>query len=116
MHEMGIAMQIAQIAVDSVPKEIENPKIDKINLKIGKLSGIIANSLTFCFDIIIKDNPVLNLAKLNIEEINITLYCNTCHKTWSISEPVFKCKFCESGSIKVISGQELDISSIELFD
>ena len=33
---------------------------------------------------------------------------------WTITEPVFKCEACDSGSLEILSGRELDIESIEI--
>ncbi len=113
MHEMGIAMQIAEIATASIPSEIKNARIERINLKIGKLSAVVPHSLRFCFEIATKDTP-LSGAYLNIEEIPVEVHCNDCNGEWTINEPVFTCKHCKSGNVDMISGRELDITSIEI--
>ncbi len=113
MHEMGIAMEIMNIAYDSIPKDIENPRIQIINLKIGKLAAVVPESLSFCFNIITKDSPFAE-AKLNIEEIPVKARCKDCNVEWIIEGPVFVCEKCNSGSIEILSGRELDIESIEI--
>ena len=113
MHEMGIAMQIVEIATSSIPDDIENAQVEKVNLKIGKLAAVVPDSLRFCFDIVVKDTP-LKGAKLVIKEIDVVASCNECHTKWTITEPVFSCKKCKSGSIEILSGRELDIDSIEI--
>ncbi len=70
MHEMGIAMQIAEIATASIPKSIENIQVERVNIKVGKLSAVVPESLKFCFDIVVKDTP-LSGAKLVIEEVPV---------------------------------------------
>jgi len=51
MHEMGVAQQLVQIALDSIPEDIENPKVEIVNLKIGKLASVVSQRFTqgFCF-------------------------------------------------------------------
>lgn len=115
MHEMGIVMQIIDIAVSAIPKTIQDPKIKQLNLKIGKLTAIVPQSLKFCFEIASKDT-LLNGAVLNIEEIPIVAECKDCQHEWSIDEPVFKCPKCDSGSLNIISGREMNITSLELED
>jgi hydrogenase nickel incorporation protein HypA/HybF len=115
MHEMGIAMQIVEIAAASIPKGMENVKIDKVNLKVGKLAAIVPESLRFCFDIVAKDTPISG-AKLVIEEVPVVAACNECAAEWTITGPVFTCIKCNSGSIRILSGRELDIVSIEIAD
>ena len=113
MHEMGIAMQIVEIATASIPEDIENVRIERVNLKVGKLAAVVPDSLLFCFDIVAKDTP-LKGAKLVINEIDVVARCNDCNAEWTITEPVFSCKKCKSGSIEILSGRELDIDSIEI--
>lgn len=113
MHEMGIAMQIIEIAIDSIPVGLENAKVEKINLEIGKLAAVVPESLHFCFQVAAKETPLCNTT-LDIEEIPVVIRCNDCRIEWTITEPVFRCRQCNSGSVEVISGRELDIRSIEI--
>jgi hydrogenase nickel incorporation protein HypA/HybF len=113
MHEMGIAMQILEIATASIPDDMRNARVEKVNLRVGKLAAIVPESLRFCFEIAAKDTP-LSDAVLDIEEIPVVAVCRECHTRWTITEPVFTCKKCKSGAIEIVSGRELDIESIEL--
>jgi hydrogenase nickel incorporation protein HypA/HybF len=115
MHEMGIAMEIVEIAAASIPKGIENVRIEKVNLKIGKLAAVVPESLRFCFEIVAKDTP-LSGAELSMEEVPVVAVCNECSAEWTITSPVFTCIKCGSGSVRVVSGRELDIVSIEIAD
>lgn len=113
MHEMGIAMQVIDIATASIPVHLKGRKVKTVNLKIGKLSSVVPESLRFCFDIVSKDSQVEG-AKLYIEEIPVTASCNDCGSKWTIEGPVFSCPVCRGGDTRLTSGQELDIVSIEL--
>jgi hydrogenase nickel incorporation protein HypA/HybF len=115
MHEMGIAQQIIDIAFSSIPDDMKEMPIERINLKIGQMSSVIPNSLRFCFEILSKDTSLAS-AELNIEEIPIIARCTYCNIEWTINKPVFVCKKCKKGSIEIISGQELDVVSIEVAD
>ncbi len=115
MHEMGIAMEMINIAISSIPEDIENPQVEKVNVKIGKLSTVVPDSLHFCFDTAIKET-ILDGAVLTIQEVPVVVSCNDCKAEWEISEPVFSCEKCKSGSVEIISGQELEMISIELKD
>jgi hydrogenase nickel incorporation protein HypA/HybF len=115
MHEMGIAMQIVEIAMASIPAGLKEAKVEKVNLAVGKLSAVVPDSLRFCFEIASKDTPLAHAA-LNIDEIPVRARCRDCQQEWIITEPVFTCNQCRSGAIDVISGRELDIISIEVAD
>lgn len=115
VHEFGIAANIIEIAVDSIPGDLNNIPIEKINLKIGKLSSVVPESLKFCFETMIPGTR-LEGAKLSIEEAPVIAKCRECNFQWIVSEPVFICKKCGGGLIDIISGRELDICSIEIAD
>ena len=112
---MGVAMQIIDIATASIPEDMRPARVERINLKVGKLSAIVKDSLRFCFEIASKDTPLYG-AELFIEEIPVVARCNTCSTEWTIDSPVFTCRNCSGGDIKILSGRELDIESIELAD
>ncbi len=113
MHEMGVAMQIIEIATASIPEDMKGARVERINLKVGKLSAIVPDSLGFCFEIAAKETQ-LEGAELVIEEIPVTARCKDCDNEWTIDSPVFSCSRCQSGSIELLSGRELDIDSIEV--
>ena len=115
MHEMGIAMQIVEIATASVPKELKDVDVKRVNLRVGKLAAVVPESLRFCFQIAAQETP-LEGAELVIDEIPIMARCNDCKHEWTIANPVFECEKCKSGSIIILSGRELDIESIEIFE
>lgn len=113
MHEMGVAQQMINIAIASIPKEIVNPKVETINLKVGKLAAVVEDSLQFCFEILSKDT-MLEGAKLVIEHVPVKVRCKDCNNVWEVDGAVFSCPSCKVGAVEVISGRELEIVSIEI--
>jgi len=115
MHEMGIAEQLVKIAMDAIPEDIKDPRVKILNLRIGKLASVVEHSLTFCFEIITKDTPLENV-QLLIESVPVKIHCNSCHQEWEVDTPMFKCPDCEDGEVAMISGREIEITSMELVD
>lgn len=115
MHEMAIAMEIVDIAKDSIPLDLQDARVRRINLQVGKLSAIVPDSLRFCFDLVIKGTS-LEGAQLVIQQRPVLVRCRTCQTQWTVTEPVFLCGACGNGSIDMLSGRELDIISIEIED
>ncbi len=115
MHEMGIAQQLVQIALDAIPPEVEEPRVESLNLRIGKLAAVVEHSLTFCFEIITKDTPLEN-ARLVIEAVPVRIRCKSCSHEWEADSPMFQCPNCAQGEIEMTSGREIDITSMELAD
>ena len=115
MHEMGIAQELVQIALNALPADLKDPKVEFLNLRIGKLSSVVPHSLTFCFEIITKDTP-LEHARLNIEMVPVVIRCDTCGRQWEADTPVFRCPDCEEGQVGLISGREIEIESLTLME
>ncbi len=115
MHEMGIAMQIVKIATAAIPNDAAGHPITRVNIKVGKLTAIVPDSLRFCFDIVSQETPLAG-ASLAIEEVAVKAVCDDCQHQWTIAGPVFVCPLCESPHIQLISGRELDVDSIEIAD
>ena len=115
MHEMGIALQIIEIASASIPRSETPIQVEKVNLKVGKMAAIVSDSLRFCFEIAAKDS-LLSGAVLHIEEVPVRARCKECNAEWTIHEAVFQCRQCSSGQLDIISGRELNIESIEIAD
>jgi hydrogenase nickel incorporation protein HypA/HybF len=115
MHEMGIAEELVKIAMDAIPEDIADPRVAILNLRIGKLASVVEHSLTFCIEIITKDTPLENV-KLVIESVPVKIHCKICHQEWEVDTPMFKCPDCENGEVEMISGREIEITSMELAD
>jgi len=110
-----VCREIIEIAVASIPADLKNAQVKRVNLKVGKLTAVVPESLHFCFQIAVQDTPLCD-AELNIEEISLKVRCTDCNVEWTAHEPVFVCRKCNGGSVKMLSGRELDITSIEVVD
>ena len=113
MHEMGIVMEVIRIVEASIPSGKSGADVERINLKVGKLSAVVSDSLRFCFEVATSKTP-LEGARLVIEEIPVTAVCTDCRHQWTIENPVFICPTCNGRNIEMLSGRELDIESIEI--
>ncbi|MFN4112004.1 MAG: hydrogenase maturation nickel metallochaperone HypA [Ignavibacteria bacterium] len=113
MHELSIAQEIINIVKSSLPDG--SHKVKNVKIRVGKLSGVLSDSLKFCFESIIYQSE-LEGAVLVIEEIPVKIKCNECDSVSTIDDPFFQCKNCQSLNVQLISGKELEITEIELED
>ena len=113
MHEMGIALQVIDIATAAIPPEMRGCRVEAVHLKIGKLSAVVVSSLNFCLEIATRETP-LEQAAITIEEVPVVARCRACGHEWQVEQAVFKCPACESGNLKILSGRELDVVSIDI--
>ena len=113
MHEMGIALQIIEIATASLPAGSKDIQVQKVNLKIGKLAAVVPASLRFCFEVVTKDTPFAG-STLDIKEVPVVVKCRGCHSEWTVSGPDFTCKTCRNSEVDILSGREIEIISLEV--
>lgn len=114
MHEVSIALgmidELMRIAHENNAKKITN-----VNLKIGKRSGIVTDSLIFAFDAVKLEYPLLSSASICIEEVPTLFECKACGKTFEADNLYFPaCPFCRSYSLTLLSGEEQHIENVEL--
>ena len=112
MHEMSIAQNIVDIIREHVTPDQEI-LVRSIKMKVGEFSGVVRESLEFCFTSLIHDTP-LKQATLQIECIPIRASCGSCKQTSSLEYGIFICPLCGSNDVKLLSGTELQIETIEV--
>ncbi len=110
---MGIAMQVVEIAAAAIPEDLTGHRVERVNLKVGKLSAVVPDSLRFCYDVVIRDTALAG-SVLNIEEIPVTAQCDGCGHGWTAEHPNFHCPRCGGPNVRIVSGRELEIISIDI--
>lgn len=114
MHELSIAQSIHDLVMEQVPTEDRNA-VRCVRVRVGESSGVIADSLTFCFSVITRES-VLNNAVLEIESVPYSLYCSQCDSTRPNNAGTIVCPVCGGTDTRIVSGTELLVSSIEVED
>ena len=112
MHEMSIAINIVDIAVDTARKSAAK-KINEIVVDLGTLAGIIPDSLLFCYDSACKDTMAEG-SRLKLNIIPAMAVCDSCHHEFEADSPVPMCPKCENFVLQVSGGRELKIKSINV--
>ncbi len=112
MHELSIATNIVNL-IEEKRREHNFEHVSKIILKIGEFSSVVPEALEFGFSIASKDSVAEN-AELVIQTVPLVLRCNTCNKEFPSEPYIFVCPYCESMDTDIVSGDELQIESIEV--
>jgi len=114
MHELSIAQGILDIVREHVP-EGQSAGVRNVEVRVGRMSGVVPESLEFCFEALVLDSP-FQRARLAIESIPVRCTCRRCAAEFEIDDPIFLCRECGSGDVHVSSGTELEVVQIELDD
>jgi len=112
MHEMSIAQNILEI-VESALRENPGSRLKKVVVKAGELAAVVPESLQFCYQALTAGTP-LESSELRIEVIPVRARCESCGREFRIESFFFVCPHCESAQVKVLSGQELQVSELEV--
>ncbi len=88
-------------------------KVTKITLKVGLMSGVIADYVQSFFDVIAKDTAAAG-AKLIIEPDPAAFVCRKCGKTtvYHKLSPEYVCEHCSSPALRLVSGYGFQIISV----
>jgi hydrogenase nickel incorporation protein HypA/HybF len=107
MHELRIAAEI----IDIVRGEMEKrnlTRLKEIGLRLGPLSGVDPEALTFSFQAATLDTPLAE-TDLKIELVPVNGVCRSCQNPLEIDDFVFICPACGSSDLDLKTGAELDI-------
>jgi hydrogenase nickel incorporation protein HypA/HybF len=114
MHELSIASEI----LDAVRKEAEKhpgAHVTKVGVRIGALSGVVPDALSFGFESLVKGTDLDPLA-LVIESVPRRQRCGPCDFTFQVTEGDLACPRCGRAETVFAGGDELDIAYLELED
>jgi hydrogenase nickel incorporation protein HypA/HybF len=114
MHEASIANNVIQSVLRLMEQGVVPGKVTAVCLKIGKLSAVVPDNLTFMFNVLCEDGPLKGV-KLEIEEVPARVHCDGCGAEFDMLEEVrLSCRDCGSSQTRLVSGRELLIDSVEV--
>ena len=114
MHEGAIAESIVDIlkqtALDNNLKGIV-----KVNLRIGKLSGVMIDALLFALEALKTEEKIIESTMFEIERVDVVAKCNICNREFSFDDETEMALICPSCGmpLEIISGKEMEIVDIE---
>ncbi len=111
MHELSIGSAV----VDTAVKHAAGRRVSLVSVRLGHLRQVVPDSLSFYFDLIARDT-VCEGARLEWEIVPARLRCEPCAHVWDVTEPAFRCPRCDGARVVVLSGEELEVASIEVHE
>jgi hydrogenase nickel incorporation protein HypA/HybF len=109
MHEFSIAAAVADTAV----RHAGGRRVTVVRVRFGRLRQVVPDSLAFAFGIVTRET-VCEGARLEQEIVPARLRCPACETQWEIELPAFRCPDCQGADVEVLSGEELEVESIEV--
>lgn len=112
MHELGITQSIVEIA-ERTAREQGAARVISVTVEIGALSGVIPESVEFCFASCCK-GTLLEQSRLLIEAIPGKGRCPDCRLELEIDPFTFACPACGALGLERLQGEELRIKELEV--
>lgn len=108
MHELSITQGIVESVCEAVPEG----KVLAVTVEIGKLSGVVPDSVRFCFDLCAQGTR-LEGARLDVIDVPGQGRCGSCQRELDMPELVTTCP-CGNPFLEILRGRELRIRFVEV--
>jgi Zn finger protein HypA/HybF involved in hydrogenase expression len=66
VHELSIALSLVDAVCEELPRLGSRVAVRSVRIRVGPLSGVVADALAFAFDVAAGDSPIAG-ARLDIE-------------------------------------------------
>jgi hydrogenase nickel incorporation protein HypA/HybF len=113
MHELSIALSMIEMASEEATRHGAS-RVSALYLKLGPLSGVVKEALTFSFEIACEGTR-LEGCELIIEAVPVVIHCARCQADEGIENiQDLSCPRCGDLAADIIHGRELEVVSLEL--
>ena len=112
MHELSVTRSVLEIALAHAQRVGAN-RIQRINLVVGDLSGIVGESVQFYFGFVSRGTPAEG-AELSFRHIPAQFRCHSCGAVYEPEGSDWSCPLCGEMEPEPVGGRELLVESIEV--
>jgi hydrogenase nickel incorporation protein HypA/HybF len=109
MHEMSITQSVVELCEEHA----QGRKVLSVTLQVGALSGVIPESIEFCFEACTQDT-LLDGARLDIEFIPGEGRCPMCGSSSRVDNLFDPCPSCGAFGLEITAGKELRVKELEI--
>ena len=108
LHELALTESV----VAAVSERLPGTRVVRVRLEIGKLAGVVADSVRFCFDVVVAGTELAG-ARLEIMEPAGEARCRQCAAVSEFNDLILLCG-CGSADLEVLTGNQLLIKEVEV--
>jgi hydrogenase nickel incorporation protein HypA/HybF len=112
MHEMSIVEALLE-AVGREAQAYPAMRVQTVRVRIGSLRLVVPETLKFCYAAATGETALAG-SVIEIEEVPARARCPGCSAEFPVKENWFQCPTCAALDGELLSGNELDLTSIEL--
>jgi hydrogenase nickel incorporation protein HypA/HybF len=114
VHELGIAQALVE-QVERVRLAHDGRPVMAVGVRIGSWRLVVKESLEFYYEAITR-GTALEGSRLEVETVEATARCRHCAQEFPVEAPVLVCPRCGHPGAELLTGEELDLVSVELED
>ncbi len=111
MHEFSIVQDLL-VMCEKNAADNDATKITKVEVKIGKLSGVEPHLLQTAFDTF-KEKTICDGAEFLIRIQSLVVKCIDCGQESTLEKNTFACPKCE-GPVEVLDGEDMYLMRLEM--
>ena len=111
MHELSLVQSV----VGAVAERTAPTRVTVVRLEIGRLSGVVVDSVRFCFEWV-AEGTTLAGARLEVTGPAGHARCRDCAREFDADDPIVLCPGCGGADVSVLAGRDLRITSVEVID
>jgi hydrogenase nickel incorporation protein HypA/HybF len=106
VHELSITESV----IAAVTERLSDERIEAVTLEVGRLSGVVPDSIRFCFDLCTEGTSLAG-ARLDIIDIAGRARCRSCGSEFDMADQTPLCA-CGSADLQILAGEELRIANV----
>ena len=112
MHELSVTESLLEIALRHA-HQAQARQVTALHLVVGQLASIVDDSVQFYWDFVAKDTLAAG-ARLHFRRIPAELECQDCGLHFTLAGDALPCPTCGSARIRILTGDEFYLESIEI--
>ncbi len=112
MHELAVTQSLLDLVLEEA-KKAGATRVQKINIVIGDMSGIVSDCVKFYFEFLGR-NTAAEGATIACRRVPIQAICQECGQTFEPLEYDWSCPICHNLAVNITAGKELFVESIEV--
>lgn len=112
MHELSLAESTLALALRHAEKAGAD-RVTALHLVVGEFTTLEESSLGFYWERVCRGTPAAG-SSLNIRRIPARLKCLACNEEYDVEDGTWHCPSCRGERIRMISGDECYLESIEV--
>ena len=109
MHELSICDAILGTTI----QRADGRPVTQVTVRIGHLRQVVPDALLFGWEVLTESTD-LKGCELLVEQVPATVRCEECQDETTLEMPILACGSCGSFDVKLLSGEEFLIVSMQV--